>query len=519
MEPSMVLVVYLRQRAIHGVGRVLAAELTSTLTWLARHARAIHGVGRVLAAELTSTLTWLARHARAIHGVGRVLAAEISAMSSKTSTPYWRSYLDALDSEAPIDTQKYFSMVSSPFKLNQFELYSAVKPTLNVRSALDRWWVDVYKKMETSRDETIRRVGAMLRTQQGQDSLTGKLDTFWKEVEVHQAVEEDRLVNLRMTTDAKRDALMLKSRDGSDIFPTEDEDLKANEGVCTPPRKPIVYGDIPLVSDVFDQLSEADLILLNSATTWFKKLTASGIDQAIILMREERFPIAWIHDLLYDRLKLIRKGVQATWDENTYTSLWVNLDLMALYTGVDDLMTLVFANENHFSPSAWRRSLVRDHPNSKGTNVDGFYAGKDGMIDIVVENVGSPSCSNYTKKLEDERKCWRNTADALLERYYLSTGSFEVAKEYNVISMVIYGTNLYQVKKIFHGQYHTNKDAYLVKIMLHLKLCLVIKSVMERNQDVAKRFDETIDSLLPKDEQASFNLALHVTPSKTTKDV
>ncbi|KAG0067099.1 hypothetical protein BGZ89_006482 [Linnemannia elongata] len=44
-------------------------------------------------------------------------------------------------------------------------------------------------------------------------------------------------------------------------------------------------------------------------------------------------------------------------------------------------------------------------------------------------------------------------------------------------------------------------------------------SVMERNQDVAKRFDETIDLLLPKDEQASFNLALHATPSKKTKDV
>ncbi|KAG0039048.1 hypothetical protein BGZ83_002921 [Gryganskiella cystojenkinii] len=481
-------------------------------------------------------------------------------MNSKTSMPYWRTYIDVLDSEAPVDTQKYFSMVSSPFKLNQFELYSAVKPTLEVRSALDSWWTNVYKKMETNRDETIKRVGAMLRTQHEQDSSAGKLDTFWKEVEVQQAVEEDRLANLRMTTDAKRDALMLKGRNASGIFPTqvriskrqrlapsqavqdqaedqdlkeaEDQDLKeADEGVCTPPRKPTVYGDVPLVPDataifhhesesvsVLDQLSESDSTLLNSATTWFKKLTAGGIDNAIVQMREERFPVAWIHDLLYDRLKLIRKGVQATWDENTYTSLWVNLDLMALYTGVDDLMTLVFASENHFSPSAWRRSLVQDHPCSKGTNVDGFYAGKDGMIDIVVENVGSLSCSNYAKKLEDERKCWRNTADALLERYYFSTGSFEVAKEYNVISMVVYGANLYKVKKILHGQYHTNKDAYLAKIMIHLKLCLVIKSVMERNQDVAKRFGETIDSLLPKDEQACFNLALHVTPSKKTKD-
>ncbi|KAF8925316.1 hypothetical protein BGZ58_000913 [Dissophora ornata] len=172
-------------------------------------------------------------------------------------------------------------------------------------------------------------------------------------------------------------------------------------------------------------------------------------------MREERFPVAWIHNLLYDRLKLLRKGVQATWDENTYTSLWVNLDLVALYTGVDDLMMHVFADENHFTPSAWRLSLIRDHPHSKGINMYGFYARKDGMIDVVVENAGSPPCSNYAKKLEDERKC---------------------------------SANLYH-------------------------------SVMERNQDVAKRFDETILSLLLKDEQAKFNLKLYVTPSKKSKDM
>ncbi|KAF9934900.1 hypothetical protein FBU30_010167 [Linnemannia zychae] len=318
-----------------------------------------------------------------------------------------------------------------------------------------------------------------------------------------------------------------------------------NEGACTPPRQLTVESEIPMVADMAarfhhvdaienndgtEHLSETNLKLLESATIWYKKLMVKGIDQMIISMREERYPIAWIHDLIYDRLKLLRKGGLSTWDENTYTSFWVNLDLMALYTGIDDLMALANANENHFSPSAWRRSLVRDHPHSKGTNVDGFYAGKDGMIDIIVENVGAPSSSNYTKKLEDERKCWRNTADALLERYYLSTGSFEVSKEYNVISMIIYGlevslyvtsilgANSYQVKKIFRGQYHTNKDAYLTKIMIHLKLCLLIKTVMERNQDVAKRFDETIDSL-PKHAQACFNLKLHLTPTKKSKDV
>lgn len=61
------------------------------------------------------------------------------------------------------------------------------------------------------------------------------------------------------------------------------------------------------------------------------------------------------------------------------------------------------------------------------------------MIDLILENVGSPACSNHTKKLEDEKKCWRNSADALLERYYLSNGAFGIAKEYTVLAMVVYG--------------------------------------------------------------------------------
>lgn len=41
--------------------------------------------------------------------------------------------------------------------------------------------------------------------------------------------------------------------------------------------------------------------------------------------------------------------------------------------------------------------------------------------------------------------------------------------------------------------------------------------MLERNQDVANKFDETIDSGVPRDEQASFNLKLHVTPQKASK--
>ncbi|KAF9993369.1 hypothetical protein BGZ79_001984 [Entomortierella chlamydospora] len=325
--------------------------------------------------------------------------------------------------------------------------------------------------------------------------------------------------------------------DGED----DDQDGMDYNGVCTPLHLSTADGmRIPLVDNMAaeflfvdeaakwkEQLSETNLELLNSSTRWFLKLTAQGIDEIIASMQKERFSIAWIHDLLYDRLRMLRRGVPFSWDENTYTSMWVNLDLSALYTGVNNLISFGFVNENPYAPSAWRRSLVRNNPNSKGTNVDGYYAGIDGSVDFVFENVGSPGCTTYTKKLEDEQKCWRNSADALLQRFYLSTGSFEIAKEYNVISMVVYGlevslyitsiagVNSYKVKKIFQDRYHTNKDVYLAKILVHVKLCLLIKSIMERNQDVASRFNDTIDSdSLLECEQACYNMKLHVTPSK-----
>ncbi|KAF9155635.1 hypothetical protein BGX20_004401 [Mortierella sp. AD010] len=269
-----------------------------------------------------------------------------------------------------------------------------------------------------------------------------------------------RIINRQPNTDTKEwaETLIINTKgskkqklNSGQAIPAHDDYIHyeemLNEGAHTPPHKVTVDSEIPKVSDMAamfhhvdatgnndgtEHLSETNLKLLESATFWYKKLTAKGIDQAIMSMREDRYPIAWIHDLIYDR-------------------------------------------------------------------VDGFYSGKDGMIDIIVENVGAPSSSNYAKKLEDERKCWRNTADALLERYYLSTGSFEVAKKYNVISMVIYGleVSLYVTSIVGANSYQT---------------------VLEGNQDVAQRFDETIDSL-PRHEQAYFNLKLHLTPTKKSKDI
>ncbi|KAF9543427.1 hypothetical protein EC957_000869 [Mortierella hygrophila] len=272
--------------------------------------------------------------------------------------------------------------------------------------------------------------------------------------------------------------------------------------------------------------TDEDLEILREATSWFKKVTEDGVDAGIEAIKASPFRIQWISDLFYDRLKLIRVGgINPAWDENSYTSIWVNLDLTSLYTGVDGLISAAYANENHFTPSAWRRTLVRDKANQEGSNVDGFYVGTDNMVGLVVENVGSPTCSSFTKKGEDEEKCWRNTADALLERIYLSTGSFEVAKDYRVMSMVIYARevtlyqtgiiaqNVYRVQKLFQGYYHSNKTL-LANLMIHLKICLIIKRVMERNQEVNEVFNKSIDSDLQKEYQAQFHLRLHTTPKK-----
>ncbi|KAF9571290.1 hypothetical protein EC968_000786 [Mortierella alpina] len=131
-------------------------------------------------------------------------------MNSNTTKPYWRAYLDRIEAKAPFDTRGYFSTITEPSKLNQFDLYKAIKPSLQQRPALDRWWGDVHNGMQTNRDATIKRLGVTLRQQQEEARTTKADEKFWKEVEVRQAIEEDQLINLRMTTDAKKDALLLK---------------------------------------------------------------------------------------------------------------------------------------------------------------------------------------------------------------------------------------------------------------------------------------------------------------------
>lgn len=144
-----------------------------------------------------------------------------------------------------------------------------------------------------------------------------------------------------------------------------------------------------------------------------------------------------------NRLKLLRTGLGPQCDENTYTSFWIVPDFVALQTGIAGLISTGFANENHFKPSAWRRALSRGKPHAKGTNVDAYYLGRDSFVDIIFENVGSPSCTDHAKHTEDKEKSFRNAADALLERFYNSTGSFDIAKGYCVIIVIAFGVYMF----------------------------------------------------------------------------
>lgn len=110
-------------------------------------------------------------------------------------------------------------------------------------------------------------------------------------------------------------------------------------------------------------------------------------------------------------------GINPTWDDYSYTSIWVHLDLTSLYAGVDGLISAAYANENHFTPSAWRRTLARDKANQKGTNVDGFYIGTDNMVGLIVKNVGSQHAlpSQREEKMKENAgetlrmHCWRES--------------------------------------------------------------------------------------------------------------
>lgn len=62
---------------------------------------------------------------------------------------------------------------------------------------------------------------------------------------------------------------------------------------------------------------------------------------------------------MWSRFKLLRTGIDPHSDENTYTSFWIMPNFVALQSGIPGRISKGFANENHFTPSAWRRALAR----------------------------------------------------------------------------------------------------------------------------------------------------------------
>ncbi|KAF8948523.1 hypothetical protein BGZ46_005355, partial [Entomortierella lignicola] len=267
-----------------------------------------------------------------------------------------------------------------------------------------------------------------------------------------------------------------------------------NDGARTPPRN--VQGhneETPLAKEPSVDVSanfllrETDQRLYDDASKWFKAKIKTSTELTIAEMRKTRFEEDWIHDLLYYRLILLRTGLNPHADENTYTSFWVSPDFFALQTGAQGLINSGFVNENHFVPSAWRRSLARGTESSKGTNVDAYFVGRDDYVDVIFENIGPLTCTNHSKHHDDKEKTWRNAADALLERYYNSSGSFEIAKSYKIICIIVFGYNVsiytvsilnrneYLVRKVFKDKYHVHRDVYLSKLLVHLKICLTIK--------------------------------------------
>jgi hypothetical protein len=80
-----------------------------------------------------------------------------------------------------------------------------------------------------------------------------------------------------------------------------------------------------------------------------------------------------------------------------YTSFWITPDFVALQTGIPGLISNGSANENHFAPSAWRRALSRGKRFAKGINIDGYCVAKDNHVDVILENVGSPTYTNHAK--------------------------------------------------------------------------------------------------------------------------
>ncbi|KAG9071707.1 hypothetical protein KI688_005921 [Linnemannia hyalina] len=122
------------------------------------------------------------------------------------------------------------------------------------------------------------------------------------------------------------------------------------------------------------------------------------IEDTIEGSRTDRFGIPG--SITWD-LKLLKCGLDPTTDKNTYTSFWIVPDFTALQTGIDDLASKMFINENHFWPSALRRRLIRGVENAEGTSIDGYWYAVNGKVDVVFENMGPLGRKDHKKRAVD----------------------------------------------------------------------------------------------------------------------
>ncbi|KAF9915683.1 hypothetical protein FBU30_001809 [Linnemannia zychae] len=363
--------------------------------------------------------------------------------STRNNKAPWRKDIENLTSRG------YFELCQRPqeFSYQGFLLWS--KSHLIGKAKVRREWSEARKQFHNSHYQILRETAVRLDKmwESGVDEVFEA--TFFKEqhamrqlmdgrLTVHTAADNVIVKRQRIELEGEEQSLdeELQSGHHSDCLDgfSAKGDSSANdldghllEGQITPPNNVV-----PLVKD----LSHEDQVLYNSASEWFRTNVGQDLETTIQNVRKNQFQEHWVHDLLYDRLKLLRTGLGPQCDENTYTSFWIVPDFVALQTGIPGLISIGFANENHFGPSAWRRALSRGKPYVKGTNVDAYYLGRDDFVDIIFENVGSPSCTDHAKHIEDKEKSYRNAADALLERFYNSTGSFEIAKGYCVIIVI-----------------------------------------------------------------------------------
>ncbi|KAG0221320.1 hypothetical protein BGW41_006855, partial [Actinomortierella wolfii] len=306
-------------------------------------------------------------------------------------------------------TRGYFEACRSPQDFNYEDFLMWTKPYKMDKSKVHKEWSVARKYLGRSRHRSLREAATRLDIAWNENRHSNYESTFFQERKALEMLEEcrrtlhtrvDKVITKRQISEYEDEEIYLNNRHHSESANSSQEAISVliSQETCS------ADDDDPPES----QLSDEDPI---------ESQLSGEVPQV-------------------EELKLRRTGIDPHSDENTYTSFWVMPDFVALQTGIPGLISKGFANENHFTPSAWRRALSRGTKFAKGTNVDAYFVSRDNCVSIIFENIGSPSCTNHSKLEDVLEKSSRNAADALLEHFYNSTGSFEIAKSYKVIFVI-----------------------------------------------------------------------------------